>query len=415
MKLSRRKFLTTAIAGGVAATLPLSSYSAEVEEPLYAKLDEVINRPVLKTGWFTSPVIIETLELLKYNNNYICRVRSTEGAEGFSFGNSQLEYLYPIFVKRLQPFFIGKDARDLESLLDQVFVYKSNYKLQSIALWVPLATIEFAILDMMGRMANKSIGQLIGEIHNPEIKLYQANSERDISAEETLEHLQKQMEKSQAKAIKFKIGGRMSHPEYPKGRSEKLIALVRKTYGDDMIISADANGSYDVPEAIRIGKILEEYNYSFYEEPVRFDWYEGTKQVTDALKIPIAGGEQEPSLYNFRWLLANDALQIVQADMFYFGGMIRSMKVARMAEVLGRVHTPHVSNIGYVYMLHFVSAIPNAGPYHEFKSPFNDDMSFECKTSTLLPVDGVVKVPTGPGLGIDFDPDFIKKHQIVKG
>ena len=89
--------------------------------------------------------------------------------------------------------------------------------------------------------------------------------------------------------------------------------------------------------------------------------------------------------------------------------------VVRMAEVLGKAHTPHVSNIGYVYMLHFVSAIPNAGTYHEFKSPFNEDMSFECKTSNLLPIDGIVKVPTGPGLGIDFDPGFIAKHQIVKG
>lgn len=414
MGINRRNFLTTAIAGGVAATLPLSSFSAEVNERPYAKLDEAMNRPVLKTNLFSNPVIIETLELLKYKNNFICRVRSKDGAEGYSFGNSQMETAYPVFTERLQPFFIGKDALTLESLLDEVYVYKSNYKLQSVALWVPLATIEFAILDMLGRIADKPMGLLIGEIHNPKISLYQANSDRDISAEETLEILQKQMEKSQAKSIKFKIGGRMSHPEYPNGRTEKLIRLVRETYGDEMVISADSNGSYDVKEAIRIGKILEEYKYEFYEEPVPFDWYEETKQVADALKIPIAGGEQEGSLRNFRWLIGNDALQIVQADMCYFGGMIRSMKVARMAEVMGKLHTPHVSGIGYVYMLQFISAIPNAGRFHEFKSPFNDDMSFECKTSTLLPKNGVVTVPTGPGLGIDFDPDFIKKHELVK-
>lgn len=415
MKTNRRQFLATAITGGIAATLTLSSYSAEKEDPLlFAKLDEAINRPVLKVNLFSSPVIIETLELLRYKNNFICRVRSKDGAEGFSFGNAQMETAYPIFVERMQSFFIGKDALKLESLLDEVYVYKSNYKLQSVALWVPLATIEFAILDMLGHIANKPMGQLIGDIHNPKISLYQANSERGISAEKTIEQLHKQLEKSQAKALKFKIGGRMLHTEYPKGRSEKLIPLVRKTFGDDMSISADSNGSYDVKEAIRIGKILQDYNYEFYEEPVPFDWYEETKQVADALKIPIAGGEQEPSLRTFRWLLGNNALQIPQADMCYFGGMIRSMKVARMAEVMGRVHTPHVSNIGYIYMLQFVSAIPNAGPFHEFKSPFNDDMSFECKTSTLLPKDGVVTVPTGPGMGIEFDPDFIKKNQVIK-
>jgi L-alanine-DL-glutamate epimerase-like enolase superfamily enzyme len=415
MKIDRRNFLNTALAGGAAIALPLSSCQSEVREVSYAKIDEAMSKPVLKTNLFPEPVIIETLELLEYKNNYLCRVRSTDGAEGFSFGNEQLISLYPIFVKRLQPFFIGKDARKLEALLDEVYVYQSNYKLQSVALWVPLATIEFAILDMLGRISTKPIGQLIGEIHNKEIKLYQANSERGISAEETMDHLLKQLEVSQAEAVKFKVGGRMSAPEFPNGRTEKLIPLVRKTLGDKMVISADSNGSYNVEEAIRVGKLMEEYNFDFYEEPVPFDWYDETKEVADALTIPIAGGEQEGSIQNFRWLLGNDAIQILQADMCYFGGMIRSMKVARMADVLGRIHTPHVSGIGYVYMLHFVSAIPNAGAYHEFKSPFNDDMSFECKTSTLLPKDGIVKVPTGPGLGIDFDPIFIEKHKVVEG
>ena len=114
----------------------------------------------------------------------------------------------------------------------------------------------------------------------------------------------------------------MSHPETPVGRSEKLIPLVRKTFGDDMIISADSNGSYTAAQAIPIGKLMQEYKYAFYEEPVPFDWYEENKIVADALEIPIAGGEQEPSTHNFRWLIANGGLSIVQQDMFYFGGMV---------------------------------------------------------------------------------------------
>lgn len=89
----------------------------------------------------------------------------------------------------------------------------------------------------------------------------------------------------------------MSHEETPKGRSEKLIPLVRKTFGDQMIISADANGSYTPAQAIPIGKLMQEYKYAFYEEPVPFDWYEETRQVADVLEIPIGGGEQEPSTY----------------------------------------------------------------------------------------------------------------------
>jgi L-alanine-DL-glutamate epimerase-like enolase superfamily enzyme len=327
-----------------------------------------------------------------------------------------MKSLWPVFINRLQPFFKGKDARDLELLLEEVYVYQSNYKMQNLALWVPLATIEFAILDMLGRIAQKSIGQLIGEISNPNIAVYQANGERGITAELTIEHLIKEVGETKAKALKFKVGGRMSNDlEEPKGRSEKLIPMVRKTFGDKMVIYADSNGSYSTNEAIRIGKIMEEYKIDFYEEPVPFDWYEETKQVADALSIPIAGGEQEPSMHMFRWLIANDALQIVQPDMFYFGGMIRSMRVARMAHSSGKMCTPHISGsgLGYLYMMHFVSAIPNAGPYHEFKG-FNNDIPFNCSTSALTSDEGIIKVPSGPGLGIEIDPEYVAKHQIVK-
>ncbi len=328
----------------------------------------------------------------------------------------QLVSLYPIFVNRLQPFFIGKDARKLEGLLDEVYVYKSNYKLQNLALWVPLATIEFAVLDLLGKIANKSIGLLIGEeIHNPKVAVYRANNYRGKTAQESIERIQRNVEKTNAKALKFKIGGRMSHDaDYPPGRSEELIPLVRKIFGDDMVIYADSNGSYSVKEAIRIGKIVEAHNFDFYEEPVPFDWHEETRQVADALKVPIAGGEQEPSLHQFRWLIANDALDIVQPDMFYFGGMIRSVKVANMAHSVGKQCVPHISGsgLGYLYMMHFVSTIPNAGPYHEFKG-FNTEIPVECKTSSLESEEGVVTVPSGPGMGLDIDPDYISRHKAV--
>jgi len=417
MKTSRRKFLETTVAGSIATIIPGFSSGKENVKEKYVILDEIIEKPVLKTDQFLTPVIIETLDLLRYNNTFLCRVRSKDGAVGLSVANNeQMKSLYPVFLNRLQPFFIGKDARKLETLLREVYVYQSNYKMQNLALWVPLATIEFAILDMLGRMKNRSIGQLIGEIHNPKIAVYQANGERGITAEVTIEHLIKEVGETHAKALKFKVGGRMSNNfEEPKGRTEKLIPLVRKTFGNKMVIYADSNGSYSADEAIRIGKIMEEYMIDFYEEPVPFDWYEETKEVAGALKIPVAGGEQEPSIHMFRWLIANDVLQIVQPDMFYFGGMIRSMKVARMALAFGKQCTPHISGsgLGYLYMMHFVSAIPNAGPYQEFKG-FNSELPFECKTSSLLSDNGVVTVPTGAGLGIEIDPEYIARHQIVK-
>ncbi|MCG8311471.1 MAG: mandelate racemase/muconate lactonizing enzyme family protein [Cytophagales bacterium] len=403
------------MAGGLGAC-SYESKPGDVPVDKYAALDKAVSKPVLKTEWFTGALIIDKLELLRYNDNFICRVRTKDGAEGLSVGNNmQLISLYPIFVHRLQPFFIGKDARELEKLLDQVYVFKSNYKLQNLALWVPLATIEFAILDLLGKVAQKPIGELIGEIHNPKVAVYRANNYRGKTALESIELIKKHVEETKAKALKFKVGGRMSRDEdYPPGRSEKLIPLVRETFGDEMTIYADSNGSYSVEEAIRIGRIMEACKFDFYEEPTPFDWYEETKQVADALKIPIAGGEQEPSLRRFRWLIGNDALDIVQPDMFYFGGMIRSMKVAAMAHAAGKLCVPHISGsgLGYLYMMHFVSAIPNAGPYHEFKG-FNAEIPYECDTSSLESEDGIVTVPSGPGMGLEIDPGYLIKHKPV--
>ncbi|MBX2840855.1 MAG: mandelate racemase/muconate lactonizing enzyme family protein [Flammeovirgaceae bacterium] len=426
MKQTRRIFFNKASVATLGSTMLLNSCTNEnpvikekyeTEKKDYSDLDKVLAQPVLKKSLFPDPVIIEKLELVRYENNFLCKVTSNDGAEGISVGNNfQMIHLYPIFVNRLQPFFIGKDARNWEELLEEVFVYKSNYKLQNLALWVPLATIEFAVLDMLGKIANKPIGELIGDIHHPEIGIYQANNFRGKSAEESIELIEEQVKESNARAVKFKVGGRMSKDkDYPANRTEKLIPLVRKTFGDDMTIYADSNGSYSTKEAIRIGKIIEEHKFDFYEEPVPFDWYEETKEVTNSLEVPIAGGEQEPSMHNFRWLIGNDGLDIVQPDIFYFGGMVRSMKVARMAEARGKICIPHISGsgVGYLYMMHFVSAVPNAGPFHEFKG-FNKEIPLECPTSDLSSEGGKVKVPTGPGLAIIIDPDYIAKHELVK-
>jgi L-alanine-DL-glutamate epimerase-like enolase superfamily enzyme len=422
MKGNRRTFIkNTLISGITAAALPLTSCGSEGKSQDsksqymdFSRLDEILKQPVFKKELFSKPVIIKSIELLNYNENYLCRISSEDGVEGISVGHPfQQKYLNSIFINRVQPFFIGKDARDLESLMENF--YFSNYKLQGLAIWIPFATLEFAILDLMGKVGNMSIGELIGTIHNPDVSIYTANGDRGISAEETMERIEKEVEESQAKAVKFKVGGRMRRQDNPAGRSENLIKLMRKTYGSEMVLYADSNGSYTVDEAISIGKILEDYKIDFYEEPVPFDEYEETRQVSQALSIPIAGGEQEPSLHQFRWLLASDALQIVQPDQFYFGGMIRSMKVARMAEVFGKVCTPHMSagGIGNLYVMHFVSAIPNAGPFHEFKG-LDKDLPIISETSSLLSENGVFKVPTGPGLGITIDPDFINKHQVLK-
>ncbi len=417
MTFDRRNFIKKSVSGGLIMSTPVGLTFDEKTEARYARIDQAAAKPVLKRDLFKDPIIIDRVELLHFEGNFLCQVYDKSGNRGVSISNNgRMHFLYPIFIKQVAPFFIGKDARDLDELMEGVRIHASNYKYQGYALWIPVATVEFALLDMLGKMADKSMVELIGERHHPSIAVYEANNFRGKSAEESIRLIKEHMDTTNAKALKFKIGGRMrNNLDIPPDRSEKLIPLVRKTFGDDMVIYTDSNGSYDAKEAIRIGRLIEEQKFDFYEEPVPFDWYEETKEVTDALNVPIAGGEQEPSMHNFRWLIGNDALDIVQPDIFYFGGMIRSLKVARMADALGKPCVPHISGsgLGYLYMMHFVSIVSNAGPYHEFKG-FNDEIPITSDTSDLKMKDGKIDVPTGPGIGVEIDPDFVRKHKKIE-
>ncbi len=417
MTTTRRRFVGAGLLGGVATAA--ARPSAAEPNPLYAKVDEVLDQPVLKRELLPAPVVIESLELLRDGESFLCRVRSRDGAEGLSVGHSGLSVLYPLFVHNLQPFFIGKDARDLDLLLEKVFVYNLNFRYSGISIGTPLATIEIAILDMLGRITGKPFAQLVAESHHPEVSVYQATEYREKPVEESLELIRRDVAEYDARALKIKVGGLMFMTTDitavgPPGRTETMIPLVRKTFGDDIALYADANGFYSVPEAIRVGRLLEEHRYGFFEEPVMFDWHEETREVARALRIPIAGGEQEYSLHGFRWLIANDALQIVQPDTYYFGGMIRSLRVARMAAAFGKACTPHMSGggLGFLYMAHFVSALPNATPHHEFKG-LKTSVPFACRTSPLKVVGGRIKVPTGPGFGVDIDPAYVARHRVL--
>ena len=294
-------------------------------------------------------------------------------------------------------------------MLWELYRHDDNYKYQGLALWVCVAAAEFAILDLLGKLTGKSIGDLLGGVKRREIAVYRASGNRGNTPEAEIEYLKQLVAETGAKALKFRLGGRMSkNADSLPGRTERLIPLVRETFGKEMTLYADSNSSYDVANAIEIGRLMEEYDYAFYEEPCRFDHLEETKEVADALRIPVAGGEQEFSEYGFRWMIANRGVDIVQPDLHYYGGFIRSMRVARMAHAAGMLCTPHMSGsgLGYLDAAHFASCIPNPVPFHEFKG--DTDIPVSSETSSLKCENGIVRVPSGPGFGITIDPAFVR-------
>ena len=425
---TRRQFIASALAGGVAvAGIPLSSCTAGARKSFsndelktrFDKLDQALKQPILKKHLFSSPVIIKTLELLEYNGSYLCRVRSEDGAEGLSVAHPDISWLVPVFQRRIRSFFIGQDARELDLILEKIVLFNLNFRLNGLTLGIPLATIEFAILDMLGKMVKKPVAELIGDIHNPEVGLYMATEFREMPLEDHFARIRDEVARYDVNALKIKIGfmwggNRDIHYKGIPGKSEKLIPMVREHFGDQMALYADANGYYDADEAIRIGWILEANKYAYFEEPVMFYHFEDIKKVADTLTLPIANGEQDHNFYNFRWLLAHDGLDIVQPDTYYFGGFIRSMRVALMGHALGKTCVPHMSGggLGFLYNNIFVSAIPNADKHHEFKS-LSTNVIYECPTAPPKVENGKMKAPTGPGMGVNIDPDFVGKHQPV--
>ncbi len=363
----------------------------------------------------SSPVKIQSIELLKMKSNYFLRTRSTDGAEGLVMTKG-VEDFTGILANRVIPHFLGKDARDLERLVDEVYVTASNYKLAGQAFWCPVAYIEQSLFDLMGKTLKKSSSELMGGVLRKEIPVYLSGSDRKLSAEEEVEVYVRGVEETGAKAVKFKIGGRMSdNNDAMPGRTDRILELAAKKLLPKVTLMADANGSYDAKNAIAMGKRLQDMKYLWFEEPCPWEEKSETKRVADALDIKIAFGEQDSSLWLFQWMIDNKVMDIVQPDLNYNGGFIRAARVARMARKVGMWICPHNTQTGAasVNILHFAATTPNVGPYMEYvhRGP-------EKKESWYSPnfaiKNGVIPVPAGPGLGLEFDPEFVKKAEVVK-
>jgi L-alanine-DL-glutamate epimerase-like enolase superfamily enzyme len=361
---------------------------------------------------FGNKVPIESIEILHRDNQYFVRTRTSSGQWGI-VKTKQIREFIPIFEDLVAPVYIGKDARDLESLAD--LVYHKNYKLAGQSLWCPAAYIEQSIFDMLGRIAGKPAGELMGGRIRDEIAVYLSGSARELSAEEEVDIYVRGIEETGATAVKFKIGGRMSrNADAWPGRTEKLVHLARKKLGDEVLLFADANGSYDAGKAIEVGRMLESLDYRFFEEPCPWQEYSETMKAAHTLDIPIACGEQDSSLWQFHWMMENGVMDIAQCDLNYNGGFTRSARVARMAENFGMEIIPHNTQTGVssVNILQFASRTPNIGQRIEY--PWRKPQHKESWYSPNFIIrDGKLKIPGGPGLGVEIDPEYLAGAELV--
>lgn len=415
--LTRRDWPKLTGSAALAATLPRAFAGAGHRPVDYPHNVQPLVRDLEKPMFdlpskFSEPVIIESIEMLRHGSSFFVRTRAKNGAVGLT-GTKQVEDFVPLFEHLVAPHFIGRDAREIESLIDHV--YRQSYKLASIPLWCCIAYCEQSILDLLGKIANQPVGALLGGVIRDEIPVYLSGSARELSAEEEVNVYVRGVAATGANAVKFHMGGRMSRnvDTYP-GRTETLLTLAREKLGESCVLMADANGSYDVENGIRIGRLMEDLGYVFYEEPCPFEELSETQAVRRALKIPLAFGEQNYSLWQFQWMLANGVMDIVQPDINYNGGLIRAKRVARIAEHFGKTIVPHNTQTGAnsVNILQFASCTKNATPMMEYpwrapqKPPSWYQPDFKIR-------DGRIRVPTTPGMGLAIDPGYLAKATLV--
>jgi L-alanine-DL-glutamate epimerase-like enolase superfamily enzyme len=362
---------------------------------------------------FTSPVQIAAIKVLRWRGRDFVKTMSVDGAVGIASTNGR-PYLWPILEALIAPYFVGQDARDLASLIDGVYTHHSNYKMAGLAFWNCVAHLEFSLLDMLGKMARVPVCELLGTVIRREIPIYLSSGRRDTTPEEEVAWVGERLDETRARAVKLKIGGRMSeNADASPGRTERLVALARRRFGDEVALYVDANGSYDARVAVEVGRMLEAHGVGFFEEPCPWEEYEQTRHVADALDIAVTGGEQDSSLPRFDWMIRNRVVDLVQPDLAYNGGFLRCLHVAKMAEDAGMQITPHCpkADPNTAYMLHFGAVVPNLGPHQEYNARAGGGgwwiaPSFEAR-------DGVVPVPTGPGLGVEYDPAIWREAEMV--
>lgn len=315
----------------------------------------------------------------------------------------------------LKPLAIGADPLQPEVLWHRMYQQTRDYGLKGAVIGA-ISGVDIALWDICGKARGAPVAELLGGRFRDRVQAYATGFYRITGqgeaarlAEEAVRH-----HDSGFRAMKVKLGF---------GIDDDLAvmrAVRRALEGRACEVMIDSNHAYGVAEAIRLGRGLEEMGWRlrWYEEPVTQEDLEGYGEVRRALSAPIAGGENEFTLFGFRELFARRCVDIAQPDICASGGFTGCRHIAALAHAHGVQVNPHVwgSAVGQAASLQLIAAIPTAHhslfaqqPLLEFDTsshPFREHLT----DAPLRHGDGWVEVPKRPGLGIEVQRDVLKKY-----
>lgn len=393
----RRRFLKTALGVSIAPALLGQSRLSGGESA-------GIHRPVTSTG-----SRIKSIETFTSGPLGIVRVRTDSGQEGYGqIAPYNTDIAAMVLHRMVAPHALGKDPADLDAISDRCV--EANYKFPWSFVCRALSGLDTALWDLHGRTAGKSVCELLGGKPRS-FPAYGSSMRRDIQPADEAARLVRLRDEQGYRAFKIRIGSVCGHDkdQWP-GRTEELVPAVRKAIGDDLALLADGNSCYTPAKAIEVGKMLADHRVCHFEEPCPYWELEWTAQVAAALDVPVAGGEQDNDLAQWRRMIAMHAVDIVQPDLCYIGGLTRGLRVAEMAAKAGLPCVPHAANLSMVtvFTLHMLGAIRNAGPFLEFSiepTPWTDGLF----APALRVTDGKVPIPDAPGWGVTLSRNWLEK------
>jgi L-alanine-DL-glutamate epimerase-like enolase superfamily enzyme len=341
------------------------------------------------------------------------RITDDTGAQGWGqVSTYNADITVQVLHRQVAPWTVGVEITDLDDHLDRIA--EREHKFPGSYLCRAMCGLDTAIWDLLGKVAGQPVTALLGGTTGP-LRAYASSMKRDITPKDEVRRFLRLRDEQGFDAFKFRVGSECGRDKDEwEGRTEQIIPLMAREIGQDVDLLADANSCYSPTRAIEVGRMMEANGLVHFEEPCPYWELAQTREVTRALDIDVTGGEQDWDLTIWRRMIEMRAVDIVQPDICYLGGISRTLRVVKMAQQAGLPVTPHCANWSMVtlFTMHLLRAIPNAGKYLEFSIEGPDYYPWQYGLFRNDPYgihEGRAMVTDAPGWGVEINPEWLAR------
>ena len=343
-------------------------------------------------------------------------VRTDQGITGYGESSPMnVRAIASLVTEVLKPHTVGQDALERERLWEDMFF--STYKLGVMgAQPEALAGIDIALWDIFGKVTGQSLWQLFGGRRRDRVRVYASIGG---GAEATPADMARRAAKAVAEGhtmVKIRMDWGARRTDANPAHDWAVASEVRKAIGDKVELGFDPNNGFSVSTAIRLGRrFQDELGLVHYEEPVAQYDYAGLAQVVAALDVPVAAGEHEYTRWQFRDLITQANVDILQPDLVKCAGITEGLRIAALASTYNRMLVPHQTQpaIGTAANLHFTACFAREERAQEYDINPKRAVLNRVIHPPLEQKNGYLAVPDGPGLGIEVDEAELRRLRVA--